>query len=112
MSEGILIAVIGAVVAVVTSLLTQHVTLRKWELGEKIKIDADATVAITNASMSLIQPLRDEIASLREDNVKINEELDELRSELEKWKDWAERLANQIRDIGHEPVPMRPHRHR
>lgn len=112
MPEEILIAVIGAVVAVVVSMLTQLVIVKKWESGEKHKIDADASVAITNASMTLIKPLRDEIASLRADNIKINEELDELRVELEKWKDWAERLAHQIRDIGHEPVPMRQGRRR
>jgi len=52
--------------------------------------DATATEMIQKAAMALIQPLQDR--------------LDELESELDDMRGWAERLVGQVEILGGEPV--------
>lgn len=60
--------------------------------AEAIKIKAEADDEIRNTVMLLVDPLRKRI--------------EELENELKGWKNWANRLVNQIKGMGCEPVPF------
>ena len=93
MSETVLVAIIGlvgvAVGAAVTGLLQR----------KKIQAEADKDCAETNEQirqtvMQLLTPLTNRV--------------DELERELKDWKAWAHALVNQLKCLGHEPVPFKP----
>jgi hypothetical protein len=104
MSDGLLVALVGSLSAVVTTILTLGISWRKWESGERKKILADAAGTIAEAAAELVRPLREEIQSLRIDNTRIREEILLLQKELKEWQDWAKRLEEQIRGLGYEPI--------
>lgn len=54
---------------------------------------ADYTQKIQETCVSLIDPLK--------------EQIDELKVELQDWKDWASRLVEQVKGLGHDPVPFK-----
>lgn len=104
MDEGVLVALVGGLSALLTTILTLGISWRKWESGERKKILADAAGTIADSAAELVRPLREEIQSLRMDNKRIREEILLLQKELKEWQDWAKRLEDQIRGLGYEPI--------
>lgn len=94
--EGLWPAIIGALSGVISSVILYLTTIKKN--------DADAASAIAEASAVLIAPLREQIRLLSEENARINGEIIGLQSQLSDWQDWARRLEDQIRSLGHEPI--------
>lgn len=97
----VVIATIGAIISLIT-LLSQ----RRKDKAEAKKAEADA--ARTDSER---QKLEDEItervlARAREDMQRMQAEIDDLRSELMRYQEWATRLTKQVRALGGEPVPM------
>jgi ubiquinone biosynthesis protein UbiJ len=111
LTEALLIAVVGALASVLTSLATTGLQGWKWKTGEQPKSAADAAGALTDSSLALVTSYRLEVASLRKEVSDVREENQKLLSkleELEDVKDWAERLVHQVRSLGLEPVKLRP----
>lgn len=38
---------------------------------------------------------------------KMKNKLEEVTAQLQEWKDYAFRLAHQVKSLGHEPVPFK-----
>jgi hypothetical protein len=88
--EDNIIAIIIAIVAVVPGV---------WALiATRKKSNAEATDIITDTAMSLIAPLKGEIAELRQ-------QLDDLRIENELLRRWAKALVVQVVNLGGKPCP-------
>ena len=109
-TEALLIAVVGAIASVVTSLIVAALQGYKWRTGEQPKSAADAAQSLTDTSLAIVTSMRadveimkKEISELREENEALKNQLDEM----ETVRDWAERLVHQVRSLGHEPVKMR-----
>jgi hypothetical protein len=120
-SEGLLIAIIGAVAAVLTSLATTAMQGYKWKSGEQPVAAANAAGELTDTSLALVIAIRsemesnqkkakDEMTAMRTELAAVrleNQQMREKLTELEDVKEWAERLVHQIQSLGGEPVKMR-----
>lgn len=96
MDSGVLSAIIGGVSGILGALIVQLFAVKKN--------NADAAGTIAEASANLIKPLKEEIEQLRSENKNIRGEISGLQKELADWQDWATRLEEQIRSLGHEPI--------
>ena len=50
---------------------------------------------------------RAELVSVQVEATNTRAELDSVKAELVEWKDYAFRLAHQVKSLGHEPVPFK-----
>lgn len=110
MSETIIIAIITAVVSISGSMAATYMQSRKWREGELPTSQANAAGEITDTSLALILPLREEIKSMRSELAAVREENHMMREklvELEDVREWAERLVHQVQSLGGDPVKMR-----
>lgn len=113
LSEGILVAIIGAIFGLLGSLASTFLQGWKWKTGEQPRSAADAAGSLTNTSLSLVTALRLEMSDLRKEVVEVRTENKELRDKMQEFedvKDWVERLVHQVRSLGAEPVKMRTKR--
>ena len=90
----VVIALISGLVSLIT-LLSQQ----RKDTADAAKVESER------------QKLEDEItervlARAREDMQRMQLEIDDLRSELLRYQEWATRLTKQVRALGGEPVPM------
>ncbi len=105
MSETVMVALVGLVAAVIGSGLTIYSQRHKVK-AEAVKSEADANEQIRQTVMSLIQPLKDTIIDLEQKREADKREMDSLRLQMFKLKDWAFRLVDQLKGLGCEPVPF------
>jgi len=92
-SSGFWIAVVGVVGGIIGALITGLFQRKKVNSG----IDNDTAQTneqIRKTVMLLLTPLTNRV--------------DELEKELRDWKNWAHALVNQLKCLGHEPVPFKP----
>jgi hypothetical protein len=82
---GILIAAVAATPGLLVALLNRR------------KLDADASAVATQTALSLIQPLRTEVAALKE-------EVGRLQSQVARFRRGIRLLCGQVRRLGEEPV--------
>ena len=113
-SDVIIVAVVGGIVSIFTTMLATSLQGYKWRNGESGKVHADAAQSLTDTSLAIvtemrkdIEALRLELAEVKAENVKLQVELNELRQNNHDLRDWAERLVHQVRSLGHEPVKIR-----
>jgi len=96
MENGVINGLIGAVTSLIVTIIIQIFALKKN--------NADAAGTVAEATVQLLQPLRDQITILQNENAKIKDEILGLQKELADWQDWAKRLEGQIRSLGYEPI--------
>ncbi len=126
---------IFSIVSALVSLVGAFVTIYKIKPerakleAEGRKLDSDSLSSIANAAESIatgakvsneqllkrIEEMEVRDAKREEDINKIKNEaavtrteLDSVRAELIEWKDYAFRLAHQVKSLGYEPVPFKP----
>lgn len=119
-TEGLLIALVGGIAGVISSLAAIALQGWKWKTGEQPKTATDAAASLTGASLSLVSGMRIELEAVRAEAVAARTEATTAREEnaqmriqleeLEDVREWAERLVHQVRSLGAEPVKMRKKR--
>ncbi len=92
MSDPIVTAIIGGAGVVAGALITGLLQRRKIR-AESEKDSADANEQIRKTVMALLDPLQKRV--------------EQLETELDDWKNWAERLVHQVKCLGAEPVPFK-----
>jgi hypothetical protein len=103
-------AEILSALAVLVSLTATGIQLWKWNTGEQPRSAADAAGELTDTSLALLEPYRQEVKALRLEVKQLRDDNTALREkmiELEDVKDWAERLVHQVKSLGGEPVKIR-----
>lgn len=96
MSEPIIIAIVGAIAALVGGLVAGLFGRAKTH-ADADKSAADANEQIRETVMALIQPLKDRVAELER-------EVELLQCENAGLKLWAEALVAQLKKVGQEPA--------
>lgn len=96
MSEPIIIALVGAISALIGGLVA-GLFGRAKNLAEADRSAADANEQIRETVMALIQPLKDRVAELER-------EVELLQCENANLRLWAEALVAQLKEAGKEPV--------
>jgi hypothetical protein len=95
------LAIIGALGGVAGLAALFRIRAQNKADESKAKVDdASAADAIKRAALDLLKPYQEEQALMRK-------RIDELEAEINDVRGWAERLANQVRELGGEPVPFR-----
>lgn len=119
---------IFSIVSALVSLLGAFIAIYKIK-PERAKLEADSLSSIATAAESIAsgakvsndQLLRrieemevrevkreEDIGKIKNEAAVTRAELDNVRAELIEWKDYAFRLAHQVKSLGHEPVPFKP----
>lgn len=119
----------GLLVAIVTT-LAAYVINRKKAAAEIRNTDQETDKTAADAWKDLLEPYQEEVARLRKENIEQKERVDmiadnfaaqsqkltkrveelerkviDLEREKAAERNYAERLANQVRSLGHVPVP-------
>lgn len=99
---------VAALIAAIAALIGVYITYRKLK-PEKRVLDADAAqkyqeMLIKSAQRE--QELMTRVEALENKMEKLEQELRETKKALEDWKNYADRLAHQIRSRGLIPVPF------
>jgi len=97
--------------------------------AESRKLDSDSLSSIANAAESIASGAKvsneqllkrieemevrevkreEDISRIKNEAAVTRTELYSVRAELIEWKDYAFRLAHQVKSLGHEPVPFKP----
>lgn len=115
LTDAIIIALIGAISAVLTTIASSTMQAWKWRNGERQKLATDAAQSITDASLRLVEPLKNQVETMEARLAEMQEEINDLRqynealrAEQAALREWADRLVLQVRSLGHEPVKIRP----
>jgi hypothetical protein len=90
--EIIISAIVGAVVSYIVAKINVLSQQKKIK-AESAHVEADTNEQIRATVMLLIAPLKERIAN--------------LETELADVQDWANRLSNQVKGLGCEPVPFK-----
>lgn len=103
--------VLTAIFAVIASLLTGWYANRKMNAEtasiyqKMLQEEIDARKAERKEADELRQKLEDELRSLK---IEFAEQILELRELLEDFKGWGKKLAEQVRELGGEPIDFVP----
>lgn len=102
MSDGIIVAILGALSTVAGGIIVY--------LASRKKNQADAADAVTDAALALINPLKDRLAELEAKVKKQENEIANLRRQLDRYADriivlmrGIENLIKQIGELGAKP---------
>jgi septal ring factor EnvC (AmiA/AmiB activator) len=102
MSDGIIVAILGALSTVAGGIIVY--------LASRKKNQADAADAVTDAALALINPLKDRLAELEAKVKKQENEIANLRRQLDRYADriivlmrGIENLIKQIGELGGKP---------
>jgi uncharacterized coiled-coil protein SlyX len=107
MAQYIIPALIG-LVGIVAGAWIQGAWNRRKVKAESIKDEADANEQIRETVMALIDPLKTRITEQDKKIDDQNKVINDLKIELQDWKDWANALVQQLKSLGcHEPVPFK-----
>ncbi len=134
-SDVLVVAIVGGIVSIGTTLLTTGMQGYKWKNGEGRKMDADTASTLTDTSLQIVKALREDVEALRKEladtkteneilkdlrdkqitglHIEMNElrqSNNELRENNYDLKDWAERLVHQLLSVDLEPVKIRASR--
>lgn len=102
MSDGIIVAILGALSTVAGGIIVY--------LASRKKNQADAADAVTDAALALINPLKDRLEELEAKVKKQENEIANLRRQLDRYADriivlmrGIENLIKQIGELGEKP---------
>lgn len=130
-SNVLIFSIISALVSVVGAFVTIYKIKpeRKKLEAESRKLDSDSLSSIANAAESIASGAKvsneqllkrieemevrevkreEDISRIKNEAAGTRAELDSVRAELIEWKDYAFRLAHQVKSLGYEPVPFKP----
>ncbi len=117
----VLSTIISIVVTVVGAIVNNAIALYKAR-PERNKLEAESGASMADAAESIaggakisndlllkrIEELDERDQEREKKFVKMQNEFDRVRLELNEWQDWARRLAHQVKSLGHEPVAFKP----
>lgn len=103
------------IVAVAAMLAALPGLIALWQNKEQKKADKEKTSAETEKTSAETESIHAEVADkwagqvamLLARVVAIETELRQVKTDLDEWKDWANRLVHQVKAFGHEPVPFK-----
>lgn len=127
----LIFSIISALVSMIGAFVTIYKIKpeRKKLESESRKLDSDSLSSIANAAESIASGAKvsndqllkrieemevrevkreEDIGKIKNEAAVTRTELDSVRAELIEWKDYAFRLAHQVKSLGYEPVPFKP----
>lgn len=96
------------IVAVAAMLAALPGLIALWQNKEQKKADKEKTGAeAENIHAEVADKWAKQVDALLARITKIETELAQVKSDLGDWQDWAQRLVNQVKALGHKPVPFK-----